>query len=279
MKTQNIVAQKFGQPDSYLVNGLPLPSKIFEWTVQDTAKNILANQVAARKAIVSQIYKRFPLHLGTKLTPQHYIENKEAERNRKSAIEALKSFDTIKTIPWLHRYFREEYKRGHTHQNRQIVYQGQAYNCTRISRYLVKLEVQSLKRGKRITLIVKSNRIIDGQIRLLRNDAGELEVHSLVTLYNYDYCQLINRVELRAVDRGYTEVFYTDDNQPLGQGFGKQLTKKTDRITTIGRNKNKLWSLAYICHKDNPLRFSRIIENNLGNKTELKRRKRFGRLR
>ncbi len=55
MKTQNIIAEKFGKPDTYLVNGLPLPAKIFEWTVQDTAKNILVQESAARTAIIRVI--------------------------------------------------------------------------------------------------------------------------------------------------------------------------------------------------------------------------------
>lgn len=273
MKTQNIIAEKFGKPETYLVNGSPLPAKIFEWTVQDTAKNILANQAAAKTAIITRICKRFPLHIGEKLTAQQLAENKQADEHRKLAFNALKSFDTIKVIPWLHRYFREEYLRGHAQQNKQIVYQAQAYTCTRISRYLVKLEVQGLERGKRITLIVKSNRIINGQIRLIRTGAG-MEVHSFCTLYNYDYCQLINREELKAVDRGHTEVFYTSDNQSLGQDFGKQLNLKTDRITNQGRNKNKLWSLAHVRYKHDPQKSRRILENNLGNKTELKRKNR-----
>lgn len=274
MKTQNIIALMFGKPETYLVNGYPLAAKIFEWTVQDTAKNILAQQSAAKTAIIARICKRFPLHPAEKLTPEQLTENKQADHHRKLAFNALKSFDTIKVIPWLHRYFRSLYLRGHAKQNKQIVYQQQAYTCTRISRYLVKLEVQSLERGKRITLIVKSNRIINGQIRLIRNDAGILEVHSFVALYNYDYCQLINREELKAVDRGHTEVFYTEDNQSLGQDFGLQLNKKTDRITNKGRNKNKLWSLAHVRYKHEPEKSRRILENNLGSKTELKRRNR-----
>ncbi|MUG95007.1 transposase [Scytonema sp. UIC 10036] len=274
MKTQNIIAEKFGQPDTYKINSLPLPAKIFEWTVQDTAKNILAQQSAAKTAIISRIYKRFPLHQGENLTAEQKAKNQESQTNRDLAINALKSFETIKQIPWLHRYFREEYKRGHAKQNRQIVYQPQAYNCTRISRYLVRLEVQGLTRGKRISLIVKSNRIITGRIRLIRNASGSLEIHSFVTLYNRDYGKLINREKVKAVDRGYTEVFYTDDNQLLGKGFGQQLNKKTERITRSGRNKNKLWALAHVRYKENSQKSRSIRENNLGNQTELKRRQR-----
>lgn len=168
---------------------------------------------------------------------------------------------------------RQEYKRGYCRQNRQIVYQGQGYKCKRINRSTVKVEIQSLTPRKPITLLVRTNRIITGQIRLIRNDALNLEIHNLETLYNRDYCKLISRSRELGVDRGYTEVLATSEGELLGNGFGKQLTLKTDRITRIGRKKNKLWSLAHVRYKDkDPAKSQRIIQNNLGNKTQLKRR-------
>ncbi|TWH62736.1 hypothetical protein CAL7102_00253 [Dulcicalothrix desertica PCC 7102] len=99
--TQNIVAAHSGKPETRLVNGKPLPSKIFEWTVQDTAKNILASQEASKVEIIKRIYKRIPLHVGADLTKQQVALNKELTKQRQAAIDALKSFETIKTIPWL----------------------------------------------------------------------------------------------------------------------------------------------------------------------------------
>lgn len=90
---------------------------------------------------------------------------------------------------------------------------------------------------------------------------------------NLDYFKLLNRSAEIGVDRGYTEVFATSTGLMLGDGFGKQLTRKTDRITSIGLSKNKLWSLADVKFKNkNRIKASRILENNLKNKTELKRR-------
>jgi hypothetical protein len=119
---------------------------------------------------------------------------------------------------------------------------------------------------------VKSNRIITGQIRLMRNSIGNLEIHHLETLYNRDYCQLINREGVAGLDRGHTEVFYTSNNQVLGECFGAQLNRKTDRITSVGRKRNKLWSLANVRYKHDHEKAKRILENNLGIQTEFKRR-------
>ncbi|BAZ16880.1 transposase [Calothrix sp. NIES-4071] len=182
---------------------------------------------------------------------------------------------TFFNIPRLHRWVRQEYKRGHCRQNRQIVYQGQGYKCKRINRYTVQLSIQSATPRVPIILTVRTNRIITGQIRVIRKDSGNLEIHNLETLMNLDYFKLLNRESSIGVDRGYTEVLATSTGMMLGDGFGKQLTRKTDRITSIGQHKNKLWSLALVKFKDkNPLKAKRIIENNLNNKTELKRRNR-----
>lgn len=89
------------------------------------------------------------------------------------------------------------------------------------------------------------------------------EIHHLETLYNRDYCELLNRQDELGLDRGYTEVFYTSNSEALGDDFGKQLTRKTDRITNHGRNKNKLWSLAHVRYKDDAYKARRIIQAGL----------------
>lgn len=273
MGSQRTIANTFGEASTYTVQGKPLPSKLFEWTVQDTVKNILAQQEAAKVAIIKLIYKRHPLIAGEKLTKEDKAANKVAKVNRKALIDALDSVDEIKANPWLHRVFRAEYCRGHCQQNRQIVVQQVSYKCTRVSRYQVRLEVQGLEKGKRYRLLVKSPRIIKGQIRIIRNDSGGLEIHSFVTLYNRDYCKMLNRKAEMGIDRGHTEVFYTSDGESIGDGFGQHLNRKTDRITRNGRRKNKLWALANVRYaQSDPAKAKRIIDNNLGRKTELKRR-------
>lgn len=275
MKADPIMRSKGFVPERYHAVGKALPSKVFEWTVSDTAKNILAQQEAAKAAVIKRIYSTFPVKkpgVGVQLTPEEKAINEQNTSLRKQWCAAL-SDKLFLNIPRLHRWVRQEYKRGHCRQNRQIVYQGAGYKCKRINRSTVKLELASVNKGKRITLTVRTNRIITGQIRVMRNDAGNLEIHNLETFHNLDYCQLINRTAEIGVDRGYTEVLATSEGELLGEGFGRQLTRKTDRITRNGRKKNKLWSLAHVRYKQSdPAKSQRIIQNNLGNKTELKRR-------
>ncbi len=275
MKADAIMRSKGFVPERYCIGDKPIPSKIFEWTISDTAKNILAQQEAAKTALIKRIYQIFPVKkadAGERLMPEQKALNEQNTSLRKEWCAAL-SDQSFLVIPRLHRWVRQEYQLGHCRQNRQIVYQGQGYKCKRLNRSTVKLEIQSLTPRKPIVLTVRTNRIITGQIRVIRNDSGDLEIHNLETLYNRDYCKLINRLPELGIDRGYTEVLATSQGELLGNGFGKQLTKKTDRITKIGRRKNKLWSLAHVRYKDsNPAKSQRIIQNNLSNKTELKRR-------
>lgn len=274
MKAVPIMNQKGFTSSRYYISDKQLPSKIFEWTVNDTAKNIIAQQEAAKKAVIVKIYQAFPILASANLTPEQKSINQANIAVRKEWCKALTDGNFFK-IPRLHRWVRQEYKRGHCHQNRQIVYQGQAYKCKRINRYTVQLSIQSATPRVPIILTVRTNRIITGQIRVIRSEAGNLEIHNLETLMNLDYFKLLNRESEIGVDRGYTEVLATSTGMMLGDGFGKQLTRKTDRITSIGQHKNKLWSLAHVKFKDkNPLKAKRIIENNLNYKTELKRRNR-----
>lgn len=274
MKAVPIMSEKGFTASIYSIGDRPLPSKIFEWTVNDTAKNIIAQQEAAKKAVIAKIYQGFPISESPNLTDEQKSINKQNLAVRKEWCKALTDGSFLK-IPRLHRWVRLEYKRGHCRQNRQIVYQGQAYKCKRINRYTVQLSIQSATPRVPIILTVRTNRIITGQIRVICSGAGNLEIHNLETLMNLGYFKLLNRDSEIGVDRGYTEVFATSTGMMLGDGFGKQLTRKTDRITLIGQRKNKLWSLANVKFKNkNRIKASRILENNLRNKTELKRRNR-----
>lgn len=274
MKAVSIMSEKGFTASRYYIGDKQLPSKIFEWTVNDTAKNITAQQEAAKNAVITKIICAFPISEFSNLTTEQKNQNLQNLAVRKEWCKALTD-GTFFKIPRLHRWVRQEYKRGHCRQNRQIVYQGQAYKCKRINRYTVQLSIQSATPRVPIILTVRTNRIITGQIRVIRNSAGNLEIHNLETLMNLDYFKLLNRESSIGVDRGYTEVFATNTGMMLGNSFGKQLTRKTDRITLIGQRKNKLWSLANVKFKEkNPLKALRILKNNLKSKTELKRRNR-----
>jgi hypothetical protein len=255
-----------------------LPAKLWEWSVNDTMKAISAAQEAAKSFIYKDIY-------------QHTQD--ELERAR--LLELLTDDPTADN--WLHRVFRQQYQRGHTFVRNQIVYQSQGYTCKRLTRNTVQLEVAGLLKGKRVVLKLKCRHIISGQIRLIRNEEGELEVHCLRRLGSL-HGRGTRPHELRKVpiviptqnpthllgsfpwsgkitgttpqvgiDKGYTEAFYTSDGVEIAAGLGKLMTAKTLRITRTNRNRYRLRSYA----TNHPEKADTIFKNNLGYKVKSRR--------
>ncbi|NEO36459.1 MAG: transposase [Moorea sp. SIOASIH] len=239
----------FRKPES-----LGLPSKLMEWTVSDVAKAITAQQAACTDAITKKLYKRFP--------------GKKNQRARKELCKQLKTLAFLDN-PLLHRLVRKEFQRGRSWVNNQIVYQQGGYSCKRLSRHTYQLELAGLKRGKRNRIIVKSNRKIKGQIRLIYNNLLQrFEIHFLV-----DHGKVEISYERRAIgiDKGYTEAFYDSEGQAHGQNLGKLATKKSNRICTKNRNRGKLWAIHRKLEKTDPVKSARILKNNLSRKTENRR--------
>ncbi len=223
-----------------------LPAKLWEWSVNDAMKAISAAQDAAKSGISKAIYQR---------------TKDELERAR--LLNLLHNDPTADR--WLHRVFREQYKRGHTYVRNQIVYQSQGYTCKRLTRNTVQLEVAGLVKGKRVVLKLKCRHMISGQIRLIRNEEGELEVHCLRKVPIVIPTQ--NPTHKVGIDKGYTEAFYTSDGVEIAAGLGKLMTAKTLRITRTNRNRYRLRSYAI----NHPEKAEAILKNNLGYKVKSRR--------
>ncbi|AOY83671.2 zinc ribbon domain-containing protein [Moorena producens JHB] len=233
---------------------LGLPSKLMEWTVSDVAKAISAQQAACIEALGKILHKRFP--------------GKENEKRRSLCYKQLSSSSFLED-PFLHRIVRKNFQRGHSWVNNQIVYQQDGYSCKRISRHTYQLKIAGLRQGKRNRIIVRSNRKITGQIRLIHNqDLQRFEIHFLV---EHGTVNIPKERRYLGVDKGYTEAFYDSDGRAHGLGLGKLASKKSDRITKKNRNRGKLWALHRKLEKIDPAKSARILENNLSRKTENRR--------
>ena len=241
--------KSFRTPDT-----LGLPAKLMDWTINDVAKAITASQAACRDAVIKKIYRKFP--------------GKQNKKNRKELCKKLKTLAFLESS-LLHRLIRKEYQRGHSWVKNQIVYQQLGYKCKKLSRNTYQLELAGLTRGKRNKIIVKSNRKIKGQIRLISNQLSQrFEIHFLV---DHGTVEIQNERRSFGVDKGYTEALYDSDGNIHGKGLGKVATKKSDRICAKNRNRGKLWALHIKLEKIDPAKSARILENNLTRKTENKR--------
>lgn len=233
---------------------LGLPSKLMEWTVSDVSKAISAQQAACIEALHGNIWRRYP-----------------GDNNQEKRKQCYKQLSSTKFLAnsFLHRIVRKQYQRGHSWVRNQIVYQQGGYKCRRIKRHIYQLELAGLRRGKRNKIIVRSNRKIQGQIRLIHNKNLErFEIHMLV---NYGTVETPKKLKEIGIDKGYTEAFYDSDGNIHGAGLGKLASKKSDRITAKNRNRGKLWALSRKYKEINPAKSARILENNLTRKTENRR--------
>ncbi len=233
---------------------LGLPSKLMEWTVSDVAKAITAQQAACTEAIVKKIYKRF-----------------SGKENQKITKELCKQLKTLAFLDnsLLHRLVRKEFHRGHSWVKNQIVYQQGGYSCRQLSRHTYQLELAGLRRGKRNKILVRSNRKIKGQIRLIYNPLlARFEIHFLV---DHGTVEIPSERRAIGIDKGYTEAFYDSDGQAHGKNLGKLATKKSDRICAKNRNRGKLWAIHRKLEKIDPAKSARVLKNNLSRKTENRR--------
>jgi hypothetical protein len=123
--------------------------------------------------------------------------------------------------------------------------------------------VAGLSKGKRIALKLKC-RHVSGQIRLIRNQQGGLEIHCvrqrLLTVPTEKIAKEIG------VAQGYTEGFYTSYGDEMAAGLGKLMTAKSKRIVSTDRNRYRL--RAYIKDFDEPIKVKNIWENNQGHKVK-----------
>ena len=223
-----------------------LPGKLWEWSVSDAMKAISAGQEAAKTLVIRAIYQK---------------NNDKNERKR--LIELL---DTAPTSDnWLHRQFRKYYQRGHTSVDNQIVYQNAGYSARRLTRNTVELKVAGLEKGKRIILKLKCRHIPSGQIRLIRNEEGHLEIHCIRKRTVAK--RVANPVESIGIDKGYTEAFFTSNGVEIAAGLGQMMTEKTKRITKQNRNRYRLRAHA-ASHSE---KAASILANNLGYKVKSRR--------
>ncbi|NEQ86370.1 MAG: transposase [Moorea sp. SIO2I5] len=243
-------------------NTLGVPAKLMDWTINDVAKAITAQQAACIDAVAKKVYKRFP--------------GKENQNKRKELCKQLRTLAFLDNS-LLHRLVRKEFQRGHSWVKNQIVYQQVGYKCKRISRNTYQLELAGLRRGKRNKIVVRSNRKIKGQIRLIFNQLLQrFEIHFLV---DHGTVEIPSERRSVGVDKGYTEVFYDSEGQAHGKGLGKAATKKSvrvawpfgHRICAKNRNRGRLWALHRKLEKIDPVKSARILENNLNRKTENRR--------
>ncbi len=239
-------------PDSV---GLDKARKLWEWAVNDAAKAISAQQEAAKVFLVREIWRKCPVTstekdrnawMGKKPNKAKRLEGEKKFPPEVRELERVRLIHLLWNNPtadnWLHRKFRNQYQRGHTYQGNQIVYQDAGYTAKRLTRNTVELSLNSDERKVKIILKLKCRHVPSGQIRLIKNEFGSLEIHCV----RY---RTLTKPEGKptkkiGLDKGYTEGFYTSEGVPIAKGLGVLLTAKSSRQVKENRNRYRLFQHA-----------------------------------
>lgn len=230
-----------------------LPARVWKATLQDTLDDIGACRAAAIKAVVTNICGR-----------------KDDDDERKRRVRALKD-GTWTDDSLLRRLMRREWKHGKTSVSNQIVFDCQCYATFDLDGRMW-IKVTSLVPRKLLAIPLKYGQPIEGTIRLILRDDGEVEIHHAVVEAEACASRPCGDKEL-GLDKGYSEVFTDNDGERHGEGLGAILSGDSDHLKTVWASRHKLASLADKAEaKGNHAKAQRIRRNNLG-KVKLKRRK------
>ncbi len=258
-----------------------LPAKIWEWSVNDTMKAISAQQEAASVALTRAIWRKYPL---TGVEKERFAwlkevrgdqeNNSQAQRNKalklfpqtNTEITRNRLLELLKDNPtgdnWLHRQFRKQYIKGRTYVDNQVVYQGEGYSAKRLTRNTIELKIQGLERGKRIALTLKARHVPNGQIRVIRNEFGKFEVH---TIREWKVPKKAKQPKQTVgLDKGYTEGYYSSEGKAIAPELGTLMTVKSDKQRNQNRNRYRLWQHRECLLSSNPKKAARMLANNLG---------------
>jgi IS605 OrfB family transposase len=222
-----------------------LPARIWKATLQDTLDDISACRSAAIKIVVANVCGRG-----------------DGEDICKQRIRMLKDGTWVGNS-LLRRLMRREWKHGKTSVRNQIVLDCQCYTTfERNGRMWIK--VTSLVPLKRLAIPLKYGKAIEGTIRLILRDDGEVEIHHAVVETEACVSRSCGDKEI-GLDKGYSEAFTDHEGVRHGDGLGKILSEESDHLKVVWASRRKLAVLANKAEvKGNHAKAQRIRKNNLG---------------
>ena len=227
--------------------------KPWERTFQSVIDDIHAVQEAAKSFVIRKIYRCFQPE---KITAGGKSKILEHTSFRKELVQSLNSKEFMQ-YPLIKRWVRQEYHRGHTWVNNQIVLSASDCNITR-SGTIVSIGFPGNPFGKRsyerINLKFNCGRVKPtGKLRIIfEENRARLCYPKVITK------QKNHNTSIVGIDKGYTEAFYGSDDVVYGDGIGKIMSNATEKRQLKGRRRQKLWALS----RKNPN--SKIKHCNLG---------------
>ncbi|MBU2741402.1 transposase [Acidithiobacillus thiooxidans] len=203
---------------------LPVDGTIRNETTKDIVNDVLLYKAAAmqkvRKAIAARI-------------------TDEAERKR---LYTLLRQDQWLTDNFLHRQMRKHFQHGKSQVANQFIVRSDKFNTEIVNGYLTIVIHIAAKYGEAIRLTTTSSgknvKLTGSNLRIIVKD-GFSEIHYATTKGD----GRPRGEKMIGIDKGYTEAFMDSEGVAHGKDFGKVMRVYSDKASTTGKARNKLYVL------------------------------------
>jgi IS605 OrfB family transposase len=197
-----------------------------------------------------------------KLIKAIYSKHKD-KQTRKELCDLITRGSILEILQnrWLNTQLRKVFFRGRTWKQNQFVLSKEQYNLEIDDKGKQWLAISTLEKHKRIKLLLKGDCQIEGELRVINlNNNWYIQYPKLKEVANNP-----DRKEECGVDRGYTEVFATSDKAMLGNGLGKLISARQDKLDSKTKKRNKLFGLKkkYLL-QGKAKKVNNILRHNLG---------------
>ena len=223
-----------------------ITGKLFTKNTYTCLKDIVMYQEACKEKLIKVIYKRYT--------------DKDIRKELCKLLNKGNSSEIVKNN-WLHKEIRKVFYRGRTWKSNQFVLSKEQYNLKEDNKGNQWLAISTLDKRSRVKLLIKGNIVLNSEIRIInKNNKWYCQYSKVKSVINDS-----ERLEEVGVDRGYTEVFATSDNEMLGQGLGNCISDRQGKLDNKIKKRNKLFALRkkYLAQKKNK-KANNISRHNLG---------------
>ena len=211
------------------------------------ATRILHSREAAKVPVRKAVWRR--------------TEDDEEERKR---LYSLLKQNRWTEDSFLHRHMRKRWQGGTSRVTNQIVLEPGAYTA-QVRHGRAWVHMQGMERGQRIAIPLREKHTPSGQLRIILQNDGQLEVHYAVDETRVCSTRPCGEATV-GVDKGYTEAYTDSDGERHGRGLGDLLAAESD-VRKKGQRRNRMRDLEQQ-HRDagNVQKADSILRHNLGHR-------------
>ena len=194
----------------------------------------------------------------------HRTEGDEEERKR---LYSLLKQNRWTEDSFLHRHMRKRWKGGTSRVTNQIVLEPGAYTA-KVRQGRAWVHMQGMERGQRIAIPLREKHTPSGQLRILLQDDGQVEVHYAVDETQVCSTRPCGSKTTVGVDKGYSEAYTDSDGAAPRPGAGRPAGRGERCPQGEGPTAQPDLRDLERKHRDagNVRKADHILHNNLGNR-------------